>query len=95
VRTKCSHAEEAILGALTEQLTQAQQIHHVIERVGTGVAKLSEHLPETIRTKKSELSSEERRLANFGGHLRRSPLRSWRWIGPHLSQIGTPHGTSI
>ena len=58
-------AEKAILGALTAQLTQTQQIHHVIERVGAEIAKLSEHLPETIRAKESELGSEERRLASF------------------------------
>ena len=58
-------AEKAILGALTEQLIEAEQIRHVIERVAAEVAKLSEHLPETIRAKESELSSEERRLANF------------------------------
>lgn len=58
-------AENAILGALGEQLTRAQQIRRVIERVEAEVAKLSEHLPETIRLKESELSAEERRLANF------------------------------
>ena len=58
-------AESVILGALAEQLTRAEQIRHVIERVEAEVATLSEHLPETIRAKESELSSEERRLANF------------------------------
>ena len=37
----------------------------MIERVAAEVAKLSEHLPETIRAKESELSSEERRPTNF------------------------------
>jgi len=58
-------AEKAILGALTEKLTRADQVHHVLERVAAEVAKLSEHLPETIRAKEAELGSEERRLANF------------------------------
>ena len=58
-------AESVILGALAEQLSEAEQIRHMIQRVATEVAKLSEHLPATIRIKESELSSEERRLANF------------------------------
>ena len=58
-------AENVILGALVEQLTQAERISTVMERVRAEVAKLSEHLPETIRAKESELNSEERRLANF------------------------------
>ena len=58
-------AENVILGALVEQLTQADWISTVMERVGAEVAKPSEHLPETIRGKESELSSEERRLVNF------------------------------
>jgi hypothetical protein len=44
-------AESVILGALAEQLTRAEQIRHVIERVEAEVAKLSEHLPETIRSR--------------------------------------------
>jgi site-specific DNA recombinase len=58
-------AERLILDALTEQLTRAEQIRHMLERVEAEVAKLSQHLPETIRAKQSELSAEERRLANF------------------------------
>jgi hypothetical protein len=58
-------AERLILGALREQLTRAEQVRHVLERVEAEVAKLSEHLPETIRSKESELTVEERRLANF------------------------------
>jgi hypothetical protein len=58
-------AERLILGALTKQLTRAEQIRHVLERVEAEVAKLSEHPRETIRSKESELTAEERRLANF------------------------------
>jgi hypothetical protein len=37
----------------------------VLERVEAEVTKLSEHLPETMLSKESELTAEERRLANF------------------------------
>jgi hypothetical protein len=65
MRARRKLAERFILGALTEQLTRAEHIRHVLERVEAEVARLSEHLPETIPSKESELTAEERRLANF------------------------------
>jgi hypothetical protein len=41
-------AERLILGALTQPLSRAEDIRHVIERVEAEVAKLSEPVPETI-----------------------------------------------
>lgn len=54
-----------ILSAVRDQISRADHIRYVIERVEGEGAKLSAHLPETIRVKESELSSEERRLTNF------------------------------
>jgi hypothetical protein len=48
-----------------EQLDQAEHIRYLLERVEAEVAKLYAHIPETVRTKESELDAEERRLANF------------------------------
>ncbi len=58
-------AEQIILGAVMEQVGRPAQVRYVLERVGAEVARLSEHLPETIRAKEAELVSEERRLAHF------------------------------
>jgi hypothetical protein len=58
-------AEQIILGAVIERISRPSQLSYVLERVAAEVAKLSEHLPENIRAKETELGSEERRLANF------------------------------
>jgi hypothetical protein len=58
-------AETVILGAVRDQLTHAEHIRYLLERVEAEVAKLYAHIPETLRTKEVELGAEERRLANF------------------------------
>jgi hypothetical protein len=58
-------AEQIILGAVIDQISRVGEVKYVLEKVATEVAKLSEHLPENIRVKETELGSEERRLANF------------------------------
>jgi len=58
-------AEQIILGAVIEQISCPAQVSYVLEKVVAEVAKLSEHLPENIRVKETELGSEERRLSNF------------------------------
>jgi hypothetical protein len=58
-------AEQVIIGAVLERISQPAHIRYVLERVAAEVGKLSEHLPETIRIKEAELGSEERRLGNF------------------------------
>ncbi len=58
-------AEKIIVEAVRKQLSSAKHIQHVLKRVEAEVAKLYSHVPETIRLKESELTAEERRLANF------------------------------
>ena len=50
---------------MQEQISSAEQINYVIERVEEEVHKLYAHVPETIRLKETEAEAEERRLANF------------------------------
>jgi len=58
-------AEDVILQALQERLSDPEHIRYVLERVEKEVAALRSDLPETIRLKEAELASEERRLTNF------------------------------
>jgi len=57
--------ESKILTAVQEQLSEPERLRHILERVEIEVQKLYSHIPETIRLKETELSAEERRLANF------------------------------
>ena len=57
--------EKVITEAVQEQISSAEQINYVLERVEEEVHKLYAHVPETIRLKESELATEDRRLANF------------------------------
>jgi hypothetical protein len=58
-------AENIIVGAVQERLALAENVQRVLQRVEEEVQKLYAHVPETIRLKETELSAEERRLANF------------------------------
>jgi len=57
--------ERIIVKALQEQLSEPGHIRYVLEQVEEEVRKLYSHIPETIRLKETERSTEERRLANF------------------------------
>jgi hypothetical protein len=57
--------EKIIVTALRERLASPDNVRHVLLRVEEEVTKLYAHIPETIRMKETELSAEERRLANF------------------------------
>ena len=46
-------------------MSAPEPIRYVLERVEEEVRKLYAHVPETIRLKETELTAEERRLANF------------------------------
>ena len=58
-------AENVIVDAIRERISDPEQIRYVLERVEEEVKKLRSDMPETIRLKEAELSAEERRLANF------------------------------
>ncbi len=58
-------AERIIIDAVREKLSAPDQIRYVLERVEQEVARLYGDVPETIRMKETELTAEERRLANF------------------------------
>ncbi len=57
--------EEIILDAVRERLSDPRHIEYVLKRVETEVGRLYTHVPESIRLKETELTAEERRLANF------------------------------
>ncbi len=57
--------EKVITDAVREEISSAEQIRYVLERVEEEVHKLYAHVPETIRLKETETVAEERRLANF------------------------------
>ncbi len=50
---------------MQEQISSAEQINYVLERVEEEVHKLYAHVPETTRLKETEAEAEERRQANF------------------------------
>ncbi len=58
-------AERMILEAVREKLSAPEHIRYVLQRVEEEVGKLYGDVPETIRLKETELTAEERRLANF------------------------------
>lgn len=57
-------AEAVILKAVRAQLSQAEHIRYLLERVEGEVTRLYAHIPETVRMKETKLGAEERRLAN-------------------------------
>ncbi|HEV2358382.1 MAG TPA: hypothetical protein VGZ23_12360 [bacterium] len=62
--TRC-YTPRIIPDAARTQLSSAEHIEYVLQRVETEVGKLYAHIPESIRLKETELTAEERRLANF------------------------------
>ena len=60
-----SLVEKTILDTVQERLSDPHHIEYVLRRVAAEVGKLYTHVPESIRLKETELTAEERRLANF------------------------------
>jgi hypothetical protein len=58
-------AENVIVEAVRDGLSLPKHIRYVLKRVEQQVSRLYSDVPETIRLKETELSSEERRLADF------------------------------
>lgn len=89
---RATHRPAGILSALTEQLTRAEQIRHVIERVEAEVAKPSEHLPETIRTKErlSRVQEVLERRTEQSALLLRDVLGTIR-LEPRKGDVGRPY----
>jgi site-specific DNA recombinase len=58
-------AENKILAAVTERISEPEHIRYVLERVEQEVAAMRSNLPEDLRIKEAELASEQRRLDNF------------------------------
>jgi site-specific DNA recombinase len=58
-------AEKVILDAVKDKLADPEHIAYVLRRVGEEIANLRADLPDALKLKESELSAEERRLANF------------------------------
>jgi hypothetical protein len=57
--------EKVILEAVKDELADPEHVAYVLRRVEEEVAKLRSDLPDTLKLKESELSAEQRRLANF------------------------------
>jgi len=55
----------SILDTILERLSNPQHIEYVLRRVEAQVGKLYTHVPKSIHVKETELTAEERRLANF------------------------------
>jgi hypothetical protein len=58
-------AEKVILGVIQEQIEDPEHIAYVLRRVEDEIAKLRSDLPDALKLKETELTAEERRLANF------------------------------
>jgi hypothetical protein len=58
-------AENLILEAVIERISETDQIAYVLERVEEEIGKLRSDIPDTLKLKETELSAEQRRLANF------------------------------
>ena len=58
-------AEKVILGAIQEQIADPEHIAYVLQRVEEEIANLRSDLPDTLKLKEAELTTEQRRLANF------------------------------
>ena len=85
-------AEQIIIGAVIEQISQPAKVRYVLEQVAAEVVKLSEHLPENIRVKEAELGSEERRLANFLDFIGEGRGKPSARLGPRRD--GAPGGVA-
>jgi site-specific DNA recombinase len=57
--------EKMITGAVRKRISSPDKVRYVLERVEEEVRKLYAHVPETMQLKETELTAEERRLANF------------------------------
>ena len=66
-------AERIIVGAVQEQIVQAEPLRYVIQGVEKEVRKQYEGVPETIQLKTKELRSEKQRL----GHLMDRVREGW------------------
>ncbi len=58
-------AEKVIVGAVQEKISDPDQIAYVLHRVEDEIAKLRSDLPDALKLKETELTAEQRRLANF------------------------------
>jgi site-specific DNA recombinase len=58
-------AEKVILDAVGEQISDPEHIAYVLGRVEEEITKLRADLPDTLKLKEAELTTEQRRLANF------------------------------
>jgi hypothetical protein len=58
-------AEEVILGAVQDRISDPQQIAYIPERVEEETTKLRSAPPDTLKLKKAELTAEQRRMANL------------------------------
>jgi site-specific DNA recombinase len=58
-------AETIILGAVSEQLQDAERLRFVLDQVAKEIEKLRSDLPETMKLKEAELATQQRRLDNF------------------------------
>jgi len=85
-------AERVILGAIQERIADPEHIAYVLQRVEEEIAKLRSDLPDTLKLKETELTTEQRRLANFvdfiGEGRGSSGLRAL--LGPIRLELVTP-----
>jgi hypothetical protein len=58
-------AEQVILEAIKQRISDPEQIAYVLQRVEEEIAQLRSDLPDTLKLKEAELSAEQRRMANF------------------------------
>jgi site-specific DNA recombinase len=58
-------AEKVMLGAIQEQIADPEHVAYVLRQVEHEIAELRSDLPDTLKLKETELSAEQRRLANF------------------------------
>ncbi|MDQ6803494.1 MAG: hypothetical protein M3065_00700 [Actinomycetota bacterium] len=58
-------AEKVILEAVKDEIADPEHVTYVLRRVEEEIAKLRSELPDTLKLKETELSAEQRRLANF------------------------------
>jgi site-specific DNA recombinase len=58
-------AEQVILQAVQEQISDPEHIAYVLHRVEEEIAKQRSDLPDALKLKEAELAGEQRRLGNF------------------------------
>jgi len=63
-------AEQVILDAIKERISEPEHIAYVLQRVEEEIAKLRSDLPDTLKLKEAELSAEQRRMANVVDFIR-------------------------